>query len=333
MNLFGGLFLSRPFFATVCVLLGALALSAAEPPQAEISNRSVKARFYLPDPDNGYYRATRFDWSGVISSLQYAGHEYFGVWFQRYDPKINDAITGPVEEFRTNDAGLGYDAAKPGGTFIRIGVGVVRKPEERAYRTFNTYEIVDPGGWRTRTGRDRIEFTHTLADGGYAYVYRKTVRLEKNKPVMVIEHSLKNTGKLPIETTQYNHNFFMIDKLPIGPDVSIKFAFEPIAKANLRGLAEVRGKELVFLRELQDRQSAFTELEGFAGSAKDYDIRIENRKAGAGVRITGDRPLARFVFWSIRTTACPEPYVSLRVEPGRETKWKISYEFYTLPRE
>lgn len=316
----------------ICLFLGAVALSAAEPPKAVISSPSIKASFYLPDPESGYYRATRFDWSAVISSLQYAGHEYFGVWFPKYDPKIHDAITGPVEEFRTNDAGLGYEAAKPGGTFVRIGVGVVRKPEERAYRTFNTYDIVDNGKWKVRKGRDRIEFTHTLAGGdGYAYVYRKTVRLEKNKPVMVIEHSLKNTGRLPIESTQYNHNFFMIDKLPIGPDVSIKFPFDVKAVADLRGLAEVRGSELVFLQELQNRQSTFTELQGFGNTAKDYDIRIENRKAGAGVRITSDQPLAKLVFWSIRTTACPEPYVNLRIDPGRESKWRISYEFYTLP--
>ncbi len=323
--------MAKSFFVS-CVLIGAVALLAADPPQAEIASRSIKAKLYLPDPENGYYRATRFDWSGVVSSLQYAGHEYFGVWFPRYDPKIHDAITGPVEEFRTNDAGLGYDAAKPGGTFIRIGVGVVRKPEERAFRPFNTYEIVDSGQWKVRKGRDRIEFSHTLAgEPGYAYVYRKTVRLEKNKPVMVIEHSLKNTGRLPIDTTQYNHNFFMIDKLPIGPDVSIKFPFELKAMADLRGLAEVRGRDLVFLRDLEGRQSAFTELQGFGNAAKDYDIRIENRKAGAGVRITSDQPLAKLVFWSIRTTACPEPYIAMRVEPGRESKWKISYEFYTLP--
>lgn len=323
--------MAKLFFAS-CVLIGAVALLAADSPQAEIASRSIKAKLYLPDPENGYYRATRFDWSGVVSSLQYAGHEYFGVWFPRYDPKIHDAITGPVEEFRTNDAGLGYDAAKPGGTFIRIGVGVVRKPEERAFRPFNTYEIVDSGQWKVRKGRDRIEFRHTLAgEPGYAYAYRKTVRLEKNKPVMVIEHSLKNTGRLPIDTTQYNHNFLMIDKLPIGPDVSIKFPFELKAMANLRGLAEVRGRELVFLRDLEGRQSAFTELQGFGNTAKDYDIRIENRKAGAGVRITSDQPLAKLVFWSIRTTACPEPYIAMRVAPGRESKWKISYEFYTLP--
>src|SRR5512139_873665 len=89
-------------------------------PQAEITNGVVKARLLLPDPQKGYYRGTRFDWSGAISSLTWNNHDYFGQWFPRYDPRIHDAIMGPVEEFRTNDAGLGYDEAKTGGTFIRI---------------------------------------------------------------------------------------------------------------------------------------------------------------------------------------------------------------------
>src|SRR5450432_3389805 len=116
---------------TICLFLacGPGALVAADFPRAEISNGSVRAKLYLPDPDNGYYRATRFDWSGVIASLEYKGHNYFGVWFPRYDPKINDAITGPVEEYRTGESALGYENAKTGETFIRIGVGVLRKPE------------------------------------------------------------------------------------------------------------------------------------------------------------------------------------------------------------
>ena len=72
-----------------------------------IHNASVKASVYLPQPD-GYYQATRFDWSGIVSSMEWAGHSIFGKWFDHYDPKIHDAITGPVEEFLTSGAGLGY---------------------------------------------------------------------------------------------------------------------------------------------------------------------------------------------------------------------------------
>jgi len=38
-----------------------------ENPQTEISNGIIKASLYLPDTNNGYYRATRFDWAGIIS--------------------------------------------------------------------------------------------------------------------------------------------------------------------------------------------------------------------------------------------------------------------------
>lgn len=305
---------------------------AADYPEAEISNGLIHAKFMLPDADHGSYRATRFDWSGIISSLQYSGHEYFGQWYEHHDPKIHDAITGPVEEFRTNDAGLGYDEAKAGGTFVRIGVGVVRKPDEKAYRPFFTYDIVNPGERSVRREKNWIEFVQKLtSDDGYAYVYRKRVSLTKGKPQLVIEHWLKNTGRKTIDTTVYDHNFFVIDHEVVGPDIAIRFAFVPKPKQELTNGAEIHGNEITYTRELQKGESVFSEMEGFDKDAKDYDIRIENRKARAGVRISGDRPLSRVVFWSIRSVACPEPWIQLQAAPGREAKWKITYDFYTTP--
>lgn len=312
-------------------LLSFTLAAAADFPEAHISNGIVQASFYLPDPQHGYYQGTRFDWSGVMPSLEYKGHQYFGQWFEKYDPKLHDAIMGPVEEFRTDEAGLGYAEAKAGGTFIRIGVGVVRKPDEPAYQTFKTYELVDPGKWIVNTSKDRVAFTHILKDDqGYAYVYKKTVRLVKGKPELVLEHSLKNTGSKTISTAQYNHNFFVIDHQTTGPDVAVTFPFDAQPTLDLKGLAAVHAKTLQYARPLEKGQSTFTELKGYGFSSSDYDLRIENRRSGAGVRIRGDQPLAKLIFWSIRTTACPEPYIQMKVEPGREKKWKIVYDFYTL---
>ena len=320
------------FCACVTFLLALPILTAADFPQAEISNARVRAKLYLPDAQNGYYRGTRFDWSGVISSLECEGHSYFGKWFERYDPKLHDAITGPVEEFFTNGAGLGYDEAKAGETFVKIGVGVLRKPNEPRYSSFNTYEIVDSGKWNVKKGTDWIEFTHQLADKtGYAYTYRKRVQLPKGEAQLVLEHSLKNTGRNPIATHTYNHNFFMLDDQPSGPDFVVKFPFNLRSTLDLKGLAEVRGKELVYLQELQKGQSVFTNLEGHGMSAQDYDIRVENLKTGAGVRQTGDRPLSKVVFWSIRSNVSPEPYIEMKIDPGKEEKWRIQYEFYKVP--
>jgi hypothetical protein len=317
----------------LALLLCSGAARAAEFPSAEISNGVVRAKLYLPDPERGYYRGTRFDWSGVVFSLECNGHQYFGQWFEQYDPKTHDAITGPVEEYLSNGSSLGYEEAKPGDTFVRIGVGVVRKPAEQAYRRFHTYDIVDHGKWTIRREADWIEFAHELkGPSGYAYVYTKTVRLVKNKPELVLEHTLHNSGKKPIETDQYNHNFFMIDQQPTGPDSVVMFAFDVKAKRDLLGAARVGDGRLEYLKELGKGESVFTELEGYGSSARDYDLRIENRKAGAGVRITGDQPIVNLVYWSIRTTLCPEPYIRIKVNPGQTSKWKIGYEFYTLVR-
>lgn len=299
-------------------------------PQASISNGRIRLELYLPDAKAGYYRGTRFDWSGAVSSLQWNGHEYFGQWFDRYDPLIHDAITGPVEEFLTGNASsLGYDEAKPGETFVRIGVGVVRKPDEKEYRRFATYEILDAGAWAIDRGTDRIALTHSLRDStGYAYVYRKTLRLDGN--TLVLEHSLQNTGSKPIATSVYNHNFFTIDRQTTGPDFIVRFPFEPRPARPIAPLAEQRGREIAFLRELEPKQTVFTELDGFGTTAAHYGFELENRKTGAGVRVTGDRPLSKLLFWSAPKTICPEPYIDASVEPGRTSTWRTTYEFYQV---
>ena len=49
------------------------------------------------------------------------------------------------------------------------------------------------------------------------------------------------------------------------------------------------------------------------------------------MRVTGDQPLTRVVFWSAPKVLSPEAYVTLKIEPGQERTWRMAYEFYTLP--
>ena len=321
-------------FACLAATILPGALPAADPPEADISNDTIRARLYLPDPDNGYYRATRFDWSGVISSLDYKGHSYFGKWFDRYDPKIHDAIMGPVEEFTTSSAGFGYDDVKAGGSFVRIGVGVVRKPAQKPANRFFTYDLVDPGRWTVQRGPDWISFTQEVpATDGYAYVYRKTIRLSKGRPEMVLEHSLKNTGSKAIETSVYDHNFFVIDNQTPGPDFVVRFPFEGKATGDVKDILEVRDRQVTYRRKLAKNETVLTPITGFGDSARDYDITVENRKTGAGVKVTGDQPLTRVVFWSGPKVLSPEAYVDLKIAPGQERQWRMTYDFYALPAD
>jgi hypothetical protein len=321
-------------------------LAAAGFPSAEISNGQIRVKLYLPNSQNGYYRGTRFDWSGVIISLKYHGHEYYGPWFNRVDPKVHDyryagpeiiaspcsAASGPVEEFKTNGSALGWDEAKVGGTFIKIGVGVLRK-EGSHYDYVKQYEIVDPGKWTVKRSRDSVEFTQELTDpsSGYGYIYRKTVRLVEGKPEMVLEHTLKNTGRRTIRSRVYDHNFLVLDHQPPGPDFTITVPFKiQVAHPPNREFAKIRGNQLVYLKALQGQDMLQTPIEGFSNSPRDNEIRIENRKVGAGMLITGDHPLVHLNLWSIRTVLAMEPFIQMTIEPGKEFTWKMTYQYYTV---
>ncbi len=298
-------------------------------PTADIAGDRITATVALPDARAGYYRGTRFDWSGALLSLRWNGHEYFGPWFEHHDPNGHDGITGPVEEFQAGASSVGYAEAPAGGTFLRIGVGHVRKPEEPAYRRFGTYEIVDNGAWTIERAQGQMTFTHTLGESnGYAYVYRKTLTLAGDS--LILEHSLRNTGRKRIETAVYNHNFFTLDRQPTNQDIVVQLGRPGRATHALEPLADLDGQTLRFRRELAKGEHVFTEFEGPGTAVADYDIRLEHRRTGAGVRIRSDRPLTDFVFWAAPRTVCPEPYVDASVAPGEETTWTITYEFYTL---
>ena len=244
-------------------------------PEAQISNGILTAHFYLPDIYNGYYRATRFDWSGNTISLDYKGHSYYGKWFDNYEPTIHDVVMGPVEEF----GAVGFSEAVNGGNFIKIGVGALLKPDDKPYNSFRLYEIKNPGKWKIRKKSSSISFIQTLSDGDYGYTYKKTVRLIKGSPEMVIDHTISNNG----------------------------------------GKRKLFSGENIFCGALQ----------GFSKTEKSYNIDVKNLVTGAGVRISSDESISKLVFWASPTTVCPEPYTNIKVEPGKEYRWKIRYEYYT----
>jgi hypothetical protein len=306
----------------------------------------------------------------VIGSLEYKQHNYYGKWFTKitdvydfgYDGPNDDVISaeftamvGPAEEF----GAIGYTDAKPGGLFVKPGIGVLRRADETPYNHSKPYEIANGGRWDVKRSADAIEFVHTLREPAieFGYAYTKVIRLTPGKPQMTIEHVLKNTGTKLIQTNVYNHNFMTLDTQPPGPDYDISFPFQlqrvqrgarpgqppaaggaPPAAAQPNGsrcgqpqmqaLANPQDNRLVYTKVLEAVECFQTSFTGFGATAADHDIRIENKKVGAGVRITGDRPLSRFGYWSIRTVMAVEPYVDITVEPGHDFAWKWTYDYF-----
>ena len=306
-------------------------------PSVMIGNGLIRAKIYLRDPAKGFYRGLRFDQAGVVGSLIYGGQEFYGLWFDRVargqidypytsEGVVSDAmsaISGPVEEF----APSGYDRAGPGGSFLKIGVGRLRKPDNKDYDHARSYDVVDPGTWTVATTPLSVAFTQDVA-GGFRYV--KTLRLVPGKPQMRIEHELTNTGAAPLVSNVYDHNFLRLS--PGNGDVVARFGY-PITPdiAPDAQLARVQGNRFFFVRPLKGAERVAFLISGFGNSARDYDVDVENAKTGAGVRVTGDDRLVRLYTWSIRTVMAVEPFVGIDLAPGASKRWAYTYT-YKAPR-
>lgn len=299
------------------------AAGSEEYPILRISNRAVSAVVCPPDAANGYYRSTRFDWSGVVRDLRCRGHRYVAPWQTRHDPLRHDGLTGPVDEFTP----VGYDRARPGEEFLKIGVGTLRRFSEEPYDRFRLHEIVNPGIRETIAARDRIEFRHRLLSDEYGYDYRKTLRLTP-EPGLRIEYALKNLGPAILSGYVYNHNFFTLDRMTTGPETEIRFPFRPsgtwreaydcveLTRDGIRFKRELRRGEVVFMGDLHSPDPA----------TRRYEFSIRNLRTGAGIRTSGSGELSHMVFWANANVACLEPYTSFQVFPGETGVWRIDYE-------
>lgn len=297
-------------------------------PHAVLERGDLRVLVFLPDAKNGYYRAQRFDWSGVIGCASWRGHTYWGEWFRHYDPLINDSITGPVEEFRPSEGAQGYSAAPVGGEFVKIGVGVLRKTADKPYDFGSSYPIVDTGQWTVRTRRHAITFRQrVIAPNGIAYVYTKRLSLDPDGSGIRLEHTLKNLGKQPLVTDVYDHDFFMLDGQPTGPGFLLHLSFAPKAEIPLGPKASIEGQDIRYVAEVNPGETVDGYLTGYEAQQSGYSIRLENTRTHNSIEQTCDRPISRFYLWSIHTTICPEAYIHINVPPGENQNWTIGYRF------
>lgn len=299
-------------------------------PAGELSTKHLKTSFYLPDAQHGYYRGTRFDWSGLVSRLDYSGHSFFCEFREdHHDPLNHDDICGTAEEFSMTTLPPGFREGPAGDPFLKIGIGVLQRAEDPDYAFWKKYTILQPGGWNIARKSDRIDFTQKLnSPNGSAYEYSKVIRLDDKDHAMTITRRLKNTGSKRIGADHYGHNFLKIDAVPAGPDYVMEFPFQPRFGEGSKpeGCVEIKDKSLVFLKEVPADKSVWVRLEGFS-KREDSQMRIINHRTGAEMAILTDQPLIRLVFYSSGGVLAPEPFVKLDLAPGESKTWTTTYRF------
>ncbi|WP_052339859.1 hypothetical protein [Gorillibacterium massiliense] len=279
-------------------------------------------------PGEGYV-GSRFDWTGWVEQVELDGAHTFGST-ELKEISYNHGF-GLCNEFGI-EYPIGYDDCPVGGTFPKLGVGLLTRPNDEPYDFFQPY-AVQPFPLEVEQTETSVRFTQTpLPCRGYEAVLIKTLTLAGTE--LRIDYELTNVGTNSIDTIEYNHNFVSMDKRAIGPGYRLTVPFDPDAitpwpdsiHADEQGVEWPRPVEKVFYTRL-DAPEDGDEVLSPAGSC----WRLEHEATGAGMQETLHAPLFRFALWGMPHVISPEQFVRIRLEPGETMKWSREYTFFSDP--
>lgn len=301
-------------------------------PGATLSNGVTRLTAYAPAPDGGYYSGTRFDWSSLVGDVDVAGHSFFVAHHGgAHNPQGHDHVAGPAEEFDLEGAPPGFEAAGPGDAFLKIGVGVLRRPDDKGYSFGRAYPVVDHGTWSFEpVGGTSVVYRHEVAfpAGGLGYALDRQLTLSGDGLALHIVRRLRNTGVQPLRTRHYAHNFIRIDGHPIGSEYRVELPFTPKAVKPVpvppAGVLDDEGVGFVTPRL---ERTFWAQLGGFDGRAEHHRATVRHLPSGAAVHFSGDLPLCDFRLYCNERILCPEAFVALDVAPGESVAWRTDIRF------
>jgi hypothetical protein len=330
---------------------------------------------YLPHgihtDERTYYYSSRFDHGSMIGSIRrktrdQKTHELYGtdMWRTPHNSNWPESGVGLASEFGVGDDGsfcnyrcgwgslnditngvLGYQEAKNGESFLKIGVGELVKgtcptcDSSEDYKFNSPYMFAKAPEWKMLAASETsvtLEHTAMLYENGY--------KLEKEialvGEILTVTSTLTNLGTQPFSTAWYSHNFFTCDSVPMGPgysvDFDIKGARDDIYEepgtwswsTPLQDYAEVNESDpnavhLDMKRELVSGVRIKAEFVNDDNTKGGFTIR------GCGVSIessipqvqTGAMPMYAYNLYIERGTLSPEPQILIHLGPGKSQTW------------
>eukprot|EP00993_Chasmostoma_nieuportense_P002267 NODE_3079_length_1035_cov_15.067181_g2935_i0.p1 GENE.NODE_3079_length_1035_cov_15.067181_g2935_i0~~NODE_3079_length_1035_cov_15.067181_g2935_i0.p1 ORF type:complete len:322 (-),score=63.96 NODE_3079_length_1035_cov_15.067181_g2935_i0:64-1029(-) len=292
-------------------------------PQATLERDGLSVHCYLPDAQRGFYRSSRFDWSGMIASVKHQGHTYFGQW-REYDPEVPECGIGPCEEFGLEEPPPLWDSLDR--TFVKLGVGVLQRTTDH-YDFQHPYPLLQQGRWDVEQTGDSIRFKQCLAHKDISYTYEK--QLELCPDGFDINRTLVNHGA-PIHTTHYNHCFFRVDDQPVGPDYEVQLSFDSGAfplTIEQPEYASVDRDTVHFHKPLLQGVPLWTPLELPKKHLPQFAI--THKGVDAGVHVALDHHATKFNLFAVRAAVCPEPFVPIDLNTNDSASWCTRFRFGT----
>ena len=255
----------------------------------------------------------RFDTTATMVQVTSGGHE----WLVRQ---------GLIDEFNIVLPPPGYEQARPGESFLKIGVGELVRPDEKPYDFARQYPVRRLAETYLSGPPQAPVFSQKFSVGtDWGYSYRKSYCVNSASATLEIQYQLTNTGRRPLRLQQYNHNWFHLSGVSSGPDDVVETKFD------LTGAAS---PWLAISQNALRPQTVVAQGCYFPFDcrlpAPQNRLRLVHQPSGRGVSIQGDFPFSRFALYAEANAMCPEIFTEFELSPGQTRRWTRQYRFASV---
>ena len=290
--------------------------------QFTLKSARLTATLMVPDQPSSVYGGQRFESGGVVLQVSLDGqHTFLGK-----EPRGERlGGFGLIEEMGISKA-VGYEDAKEGEPFLKLGVGLLQRPQRPDYFFFPPFAEVERFPWDVAVAAKAATFVQVGKPfRGTAYRYEKRVVLDDKEATLRIEHVLANTGEKPLVSDQYCHDFFAFDGAAPGPDYVVTTGFPTEAEAK-PSPPMVAGERTVTFSEAV-KGGVYGRFRGDPPDARSHHFTTRHRGNGLEAIVAGDFRCAVFACYADARAVSPEAYAALDVKPGETFRWTRTYAF------
>ena len=357
-------------------------------------NGDLSAVIFLPKGlkpgETTYYLASQFDHSSMIGNIrrttrnQHSGKEttqlLYGTeqWRVPHDPYWPESGVGLAAEFGVGDDGafcnyrcgwyqvdevtngvLGYEEAKNGDSFLKIGVGELIKgscplcDSSEDYKFNSPYQFKRRPDWQLEISPSTPNFmalSHEATLYQHGYRLRKEITL--NDDVILVKTILTNIGRVPFATAWYSHHFYTCDNHPVGRGVGVDLDLAATGGAYdepgtwfwstpIENYASITTNDDEVSVKMQRGVEQNVRIKA------EFSINEQSRGAfsihGCDTLIKetipemeapgGDISMYAFNLYIETGTFSPEPQIYMHLWPGQETSWTQRLDFQNFDDE
>ncbi|HEV7300677.1 MAG TPA: hypothetical protein VGN72_15030 [Tepidisphaeraceae bacterium] len=218
---------------------------------------------------------------------------------------------------------LGYREAGDGGAFVKPGVGILRRADDRPYAfdedyPYELFEFVVE-----RLSDSAVELA-ALPRACNGYALKLTRRFSVRENVLDVTTTMRNEGTRPIAIAEYNHNFVAFNGRPIDGHVRLRTPW-------VTGAAETGKASLAIepgVAQLTRTPSSRFHVTFGRDTAIDSDAQswqLEDAQSGLSIQEQTSLPWSKLCLYGTRKVICPEAFVQIDVLPGKQLMWSRTF--------